>query len=520
VLLVELGHVRDAAERHPRMQRLADLLDMGAATSAARCASRCRRSPSAHRPSGRSRTSRRLAAESGGWPELVEAYEAAVPRPRRPRRSTRSSRCWARWRPPTSASSRTPELAIARNQKILSISAKEPDAVAALERLYIATGRFADLLAIYDKKLEMAKSKPEELEIRFKLASLYDEEIKQPDKAIELYLAIIAQDPEQLPALSALDRLYQQLSRWKDLAETISKEIDLSTDLAAVAELKFRRGAVLEQYLEDGAGRRGVVPRGARDRLVARGRAHRAAGISVEQRRRAAARGRQGAGADLRGEQRHRPAWSKSSASSWRTRRRPTSASTCCCGSASWKDSSGNTDQAWEAYTRAVAESPGVAAAREALEKPGQHPRQLAAAGGAVREGAVGQGQGEAAVRARARAAARSSRSRTTRSWSSPIAPSSTSGAPRASSPRTRRRWSRSNGCTRAPSAGAIWSTRCSRRRSSSPTPPSARRSGSAPRGCGKRCWATPSRRSSPGTSSCRTTPATCRRCAPSIVST
>ena len=89
-----------------------------------------------------------------------------------------------------------PELAIARNQKILQIAAKEPDAVAALERLYIATGRFADLLAIYDKKLEMAKSKAEELEIRFKLASLYEEEIKQPDKAIELYLAIIAQDPD------------------------------------------------------------------------------------------------------------------------------------------------------------------------------------------------------------------------------------------------------------------------------------------------------------------------------------
>src|SRR5678816_800939 len=147
-----------------------------------------------------------------------------------------------------------PELAIARNQKILGLSAKDPDAVAALERLYIATGRVADLRAVYDKKLSMAKSKAEELEIRFKLASLYEEEIKQPEKAIELYLAIVAQEPEQLAALSALDRLYQQLGRWKDLAETIGKEIDLSTDMAAVAELKFRRGAVQEQYLEDGAG--------------------------------------------------------------------------------------------------------------------------------------------------------------------------------------------------------------------------------------------------------------------------
>src|SRR4029077_12707346 len=199
-------------------------------------------------------TSRRLAAESGSWPELVEAYEAAVPRAEGASDVTAVMALLGTLAAAYERELANPELAIARNQKILGLSAKEPDAVAALERLYIATGRFADLLAIYDKKLSMAKSKTEELEIRFKLANLYEEEIKQPDKAIELYLAIVAQDPAQLLALSALDRLYQQLSRWKDLAETITKEIDLSTDMAAVAELKFRRGAVLEQYLEDGAG--------------------------------------------------------------------------------------------------------------------------------------------------------------------------------------------------------------------------------------------------------------------------
>ena len=81
-----------------------------------------------------------------------------------------------------------PELAIERNQKIIELAPKDPEAVGALERLYVATGRFADLLAVYDKKLELAKSKDEELAIRFKLAGLYEDEIKQPDKAVQLYL--------------------------------------------------------------------------------------------------------------------------------------------------------------------------------------------------------------------------------------------------------------------------------------------------------------------------------------------
>ena len=150
----------------------------------------------------------------------------------------------------------TPEAAIERNQAILAIAPSDPEAVGALERLYIATGRFPDLLAIYDKKLELAKSKTEELEIRFKLASLYEEEIKQPEKAIVLYQAILTQDAEQLPALIALDRILTGLGRWKELAATLTKEIDLTTDMGAIAELKFRRGALLEQHLSD---RKGAV---------------------------------------------------------------------------------------------------------------------------------------------------------------------------------------------------------------------------------------------------------------------
>ena len=347
---------------------------------------------------------------------------------------------------------------------------KDPSAVAALERLYIATGRFADLLAIYDKKLSLAKTKAEELEIRFKLASLYEEEIKQPDKAIELY----ARHPEAGSRRSwrrcaALDRLYQQLGRWKELSETIVKEIDLSTDMAAVAELKFRRGAVLEQYLAGRRGRGGVVPRGAGDRPVARRRAHRAAGVPVEHRRRAAARGRQGAGADLRGEQRLARLVEVQRiklAHEKKTDKRVD----LLLRIGELEGQLGNTDQAWEAYTRAVAREPGVDAGARGAGEPGQHPRQLAAAGRAVREGAVGQGQGTPGARRWSASCCWWSRSPTTRSWRSRTAPSSTSGARRASSPKTRRRWSRWSGCTRAPSAGAIWSTRCSRRRSWSPT--------------------------------------------------
>ena len=174
------------------MQRLAELLT-------ARPATRRARSPIALQafnedPLGEwaQETSRRLAGECGGWDKLVEAYEAALPRVRARSKDAKavlpllSTLAGA-----YESELGTPEAAIERNQAILAIAPSNQEAVGALERLYIATGRFPDLLAIYDKKLELAKSKSEELEIRFKLASLYEEEIKQPEKAIVLYQAIL-----------------------------------------------------------------------------------------------------------------------------------------------------------------------------------------------------------------------------------------------------------------------------------------------------------------------------------------
>jgi tetratricopeptide (TPR) repeat protein len=364
VLQVELAHTREASERPARLQRLTALLDAEAADR--RGALKFALQALAETPDDEwaISTSRRLAAESGGWPELVEAYEAAVPQV-----VTESSKLalLATLAAAYEGDLANPDAAIARNQSILKIAPKDPDAVAALERLFIATGRFAELLAIYDKKLDLAKSETERLEIRFKLASLYDEEIKQPDKAIELYNDILAQDQTQIAALVALDRLYQQLERWQDLSSTIVKEIELSTDFSAIAELKFRRGAILEQHLTDGAG----AVASYREALEMEP-THVGARTALQAYLSSADADLQQAAVkvlepiyEATGEltrlvevQRIKLAHQKKTDVRVELLLR--------IGELEGK--LGNTDQAWEAYTRAVAENPASAPAREALE--------------------------------------------------------------------------------------------------------------------------------------------------------
>ena len=367
----------------------------------------------------------------------------------------------------------------------------------------------------------MAKSKAEELEIRFKLASLYEEEIKQPDKAIELYLAILAAGSRRscwrcrrwiaCISSSAAGRTWRRRS---------TKEIDLSTDMAAVAELKFRRGAVLEQYLEDGAGAVASYREaleidsshvGARTALQAYlsnsdGELQRAAVKVLEPIYEA-----NNDLARLVEVQRIKLGHEK------KTDKRVD----LLLRIGKLEGQLGNTDQAWEAYTRAVAESPASHAGARGAGEPGQHPRQLAAAGGAVREGAVGQGQGEAAARrwsascllvvavAYDEKLEQSDRAVEYFRRAQSIQPEDASALVALERLYTRtERWSDLVD-TLLKKAQLVTDPRRAR---GDPR--------SAPRACGKRCWATPSRRSSPGTSSCRTTRATCRRCARSIAST
>ena len=165
--------------------------------------------------------------------------------------------CWRRWRAAYETELAEPRGGASHATRRSSSSRpRTREAVDALERLYLATGRFAELLAIYDKKLELAKTKDEQLEIRFKLAGLYEDEIKHRDKAIELYQAILKQDPDEPPALRALDRIYQRLGQWKELAATIERGDRRCRHRTrrAIVELKFRLGAMHEQHLDDGAG--------------------------------------------------------------------------------------------------------------------------------------------------------------------------------------------------------------------------------------------------------------------------
>ncbi len=128
------------------------------------------------------------------------------------------------------------------------------ESIAALEHLYRQTSRFAELLGIYEKKRDLSTTADEKKAINAEIARLYENEIKDVDRAIDTYVQVLEDEPSDVTALAALDVLYGRLGRWEPYVDVLRRRIELDVTEKELVDLKFRLGATLEQHLGDVSG--------------------------------------------------------------------------------------------------------------------------------------------------------------------------------------------------------------------------------------------------------------------------
>ena len=194
----------------------------------------------------------RLAAETTGYQALVSAYEAAVPKFADKFEALPLQLVVARV---YEEELQAPEKAIETNRQILATDENHEVALGALDRLYLKTGRYPELLGIYQKKLELENDTDSQRAIRYQIAQLYENEIKDPAQAVTAYRAILdgVGGENELLAWQALDRIYTATAQWAELQSTIPKELELTdpANVDAVVLLKYRLGQVRETHLGD-----------------------------------------------------------------------------------------------------------------------------------------------------------------------------------------------------------------------------------------------------------------------------
>ncbi|MBX3191757.1 MAG: tetratricopeptide repeat protein [Labilithrix sp.] len=137
---------------------------------------------------------------------------------------------------------------------VYDADSENADALAALERLYRATERFADLLGVYEKRRELSPDHGEQRQISYEIAKLYETELKDLDRAIDTYVAVLEGEPTDTRALAALDVLYRQLERWEPYVDVLRRRIELDATEQELIDLKYRLGQTLEKHTDDAGG--------------------------------------------------------------------------------------------------------------------------------------------------------------------------------------------------------------------------------------------------------------------------
>ena len=127
-------------------------------------------------------------------------------------------------------------------------------ALAALDRLLALEGRIAELVVVVARRAELSDDDGVRLVLLHRVAALYEEVLDDRPAAITAYKNVLAVDDTDLAALDALERLYrlsEAPDAARDLAQTLERKIELTTDVTERQGLRRSAAQVYETALHD-----------------------------------------------------------------------------------------------------------------------------------------------------------------------------------------------------------------------------------------------------------------------------
>jgi tetratricopeptide (TPR) repeat protein len=143
-----------------------------------------------------------------------------------------------------------PEIAERNFLSILELDSANPDAIDSLILLYRNQKNFKSLARMLLLKEELVLEPYQKETLLCESAGIYEEQIKDDEKAIEIFIRAMDINPENLSILLALERLYEKKQDWEHLCETISKQSDLLESMEQRAAALTKKGMILYHKLD------------------------------------------------------------------------------------------------------------------------------------------------------------------------------------------------------------------------------------------------------------------------------
>ena len=141
--------------------------------------------------------------------------------------------------------------AISTLRHLLNIDDADEVAIASLERLYLASEAWTELVGIYQRKIESLMDADERRTVIFQMAYVYEAKVEEAFEAVAAYRSVLDENPDDIEALVALNRLYTNEKMWPDLLEIMDRQIELTSEPSETNNLNYRAGWVLQNEMDE-----------------------------------------------------------------------------------------------------------------------------------------------------------------------------------------------------------------------------------------------------------------------------
>lgn len=119
-----------------------------------------------------------------------------------------------------------------------------------LERLFNGMEQWEDLLEVLHRKAELTEDVEARKRIYYAIGASCEMQLEDPMRAVDTYTAVLEWDPNDLEALTSLERLYGKLEYWEDLQKVLARQVELVPDDQKI-DIRFRVAQLHEIHLLD-----------------------------------------------------------------------------------------------------------------------------------------------------------------------------------------------------------------------------------------------------------------------------
>jgi tetratricopeptide (TPR) repeat protein len=135
--------------------------------------------------------------------------------------------------------------------RAFAADARHEENIIRLEMLAEEHGLLEQLVALYEKGAEDADDPALALALRLKTGALLMDRLAAPSRAVEVYKAVLEDNPDHKQALDRLHRLYESQGQWTELAEILRLQADIHMDAADKTTFLSKLAQVSEGQLDD-----------------------------------------------------------------------------------------------------------------------------------------------------------------------------------------------------------------------------------------------------------------------------